>query len=35
MSFGVQSINNSGFTQVDENSEVFQVIQTGTKATGI
>jgi hypothetical protein len=35
MSYGIQSINSSGFTQIDENSEVFQVIQTGTKAAGI
>jgi len=31
MSYAIQSINSSGFTQIDENSEVFQVIQTGTK----
>ena len=35
MSYGVQSINNSGFTQLDENSEVFQVIQTGTKPVNV
>ena len=35
MSYGIQSINNSGFTQIDENSEVFQVIQTGTKPVNV
>jgi len=35
MSYGIQSINASGFTQIDENSEVFQVIQTGTKAANV
>ena len=34
MSYGITSINNSGFTQIDENSEAFLVIQTGTKSTG-
>ena len=31
MSYGITSINSSGFTQIDENSESFLVIQTGTK----
>ena len=35
MSYGIQSVNASGFTQIDENSEVFQVIQTGTKAANV
>jgi hypothetical protein len=35
MSYGIQSVNTSGFTQIDENSEVFQVLQTGTKAVGV
>ena len=35
MSYGIQSINSSGFTQIDENSEVFQVIQTGTKPVNV
>ena len=35
MSYGIQSVNTSGFTQIDENSEVFQVIQTGTKAANV
>ena len=34
MSYGITSINNSGFTQIDETSEAFLVIQTGTKAQG-
>jgi len=34
MSYGIQSVNTSGFTQIDENSEVFQVLQTGTKSAG-
>ena len=35
MSYAIKSINNSGFTQIDENSEVFQVIQTGTKPVNV
>lgn len=35
MTYGITSVNPSGFTQIDETSEVFQVIQTGTKPTGI
>tara|TARA_B110000858_G_scaffold112382_1_gene128531 strand:+ start:87 stop:788 length:702 start_codon:yes stop_codon:yes gene_type:complete len=34
MSYGIQTLNTSGFTQIDENSEVLQVLQTGTKPTG-
>ena len=35
MTYGITSVNSSGFTQIDETSEVFQVIQTGTKPTGV
>lgn len=34
MSFAFRAINESGYTQVDENSESFLVIETGTKAAG-
>ena len=35
MTYGIQSFNSSGFTQIDENSEVFQVLQTGTKPANV
>lgn len=35
MTYGIRSFNTSGFTQIDENSEVFQVIQTGTKPVNV
>ena len=35
MTYGIRSFNSSGFTQIDETSEVFQVVQTGTKAANV
>jgi len=35
MSYGITSINSSGFTQITSDSEVFQVLQTGTKPINV